>query len=189
MKDLKKTIQACQKNDRKAQKALYEHYYGFFISICYRYESNEQDAVAMVNASFLKVLNNLDAYDTDKPFIPWLKRITLNTAIDQLRKKHRLNGQMVLLDENEWEQKADVHYNVDVEEEDVTYEDLLALLNSLPEPERTVFNLYAIDEFPHKEIAALLNISERSSKRHLSNAREQLKKKLSAPEFEMKGAS
>ena len=189
MKNLKEIIQDCLKNDRKAQQALYEKHFGFLMSICYRYENNEQDALALVNKVFLKVLTKLDVFDSNQPFLPWLKRITLNTAIDEMRSKHRLNGQMVLLNDEQWEIANESHTDLEVDVDDITYEELLAMLNSLPEPERTVFNLFAIDELPHKDIAALLSISERSSKRHLRSAREQLQQKLSAREIEMKGAS
>lgn len=189
MKALAETISRCLKDDRRAQEALYRGHFNFMMSIYYRYENNEQDALALVNKVFLKVLNKLEVYDPKQPFLPWLKRLALNTAIDEIRLKKRINGQLVLMDDDEWN-VADNHFEeLDVEAADATYEELIAMLNSLPEPERTVFNLFAIDNQGHKDIAALLGISERSSKRHLRSAREQLQRKLHERDLKMKGVS
>lgn len=189
MKDLANTIALCIDNNRKAQQALYEAHFNFLMSICYRYESNQQDAIALVNKVYLKVLNNLSSFDTTKPFLPWIKRIGVNTCIDYLRSKQRLNGQVVFLNEEQWEKEGEHHEYLADNAADLSYDDLLDILNQLAEPERTVFNLFAIDEYTHKEIADQLGISERTSKRHVQRARMHLQNLLKKRALILKGAS
>jgi RNA polymerase sigma-70 factor (ECF subfamily) len=186
MQPLNTLIAQCINNDRKAQKALYEQHFQYLIHICYRYEHNYQDAVALVNQVFLKILNNLQSFDTTKPFLPWIKRIAVNEALDHLRRNQKhLNG-TVLLDDDGWDRETD-REDVMEDTDHLSYEDYLAILSKLPKMEQTVFNLYAIDDYPHKEIAAMLNISERSSKRYLQRARELLQKMINEKRLIMKG--
>jgi RNA polymerase sigma-70 factor (ECF subfamily) len=189
MKDLASTIAKCIDNDRNAQQVLYKAHFNFLMSVCYRYESNQQDAVALVNQVFLKILNNLNSYDNAKDFLPWVKRITINTCIDYLRSKQRLNGQVVFLNEEQWEKEGEQQEYVEDTAADLSYEALLEMLNQLAEPERTVFNLFAIDEYTHKEIANQLGISERTSKRHVQRARMHLQNLLKKRALILKGAS
>jgi RNA polymerase sigma-70 factor (ECF subfamily) len=189
MKDLATTIEKCCKNDRNAQEALYRAHFNFLMSICYRYESNQQDTIALVNEVYLKILNNLTIFNVNQPFLPWIKRIAINACIDYLRQKHRLNGQVVLLNEEQWEKENDVHVYDEAIAADLSYETLLTLLNKLAEPERTVFNLYAIDDYSHKEIAETLGISERTSKRHVQRARMYLQNLIKKHVPELNGAS
>ena len=155
--------------------------------ICYRYEHNYQDAVALLNQGFLKILNGLSAFDTAKPFLPWIKRIMVNEAIDYIRRnKKHLNG-TVFLDEDDWEretQREDVLEHTD----HLTYEDYQEMLAELPHMEQTVFNLFAIDEYAHKEIAEMLGVSERTSKRYLQGARQLLQKMIKEKLTLLKGA-
>lgn len=142
------------------------------MSICFRYERNEQDAVALLNQSFLKILNNLPSYDQSKPFTPWAKRITVNEAIDEFRRKKNARSQTIFLDDRQWEDEADdLMDDVELDTDHLTYKDYMAMMKDLDEPARTIFNLYAIDDYKHADIAAELDISVRSSKRYLSKAR------------------
>ncbi len=189
MKDLATIIKRCLEQDRKAQQALYEGHFQFLMSVCYRYESNQQDAVALVNHVFLKVLNNLEAFDQQKPFLPWIKRITVNACIDHVRSKQRHNGQTVFLNGEQWNSEAE---NLEYDDElydHLSYDELLDMLNSLSEPERTVFNLFAIDNYSHKEIGEQMGISDRTSKRCVQRARMQLQRLLKKHAFKLKGAS
>lgn len=141
------------------------------MSVCYRYERNYQDAVALLNQSFLKIINNLPGYDQSKPFEPWVKRITVNEAIDTFRRKKNIKAQTIFLDDDQWEGESDQLEDVEIDTSELTYADYIAMMNDLDEPARTIFNLYAIDEYKHAEIAKELGISVRSSKRYLSKAR------------------
>jgi len=172
MQNLTNLIAQCLANDRKAQKELYESHFDYLIRICYRYEHNYQDAVALLNQGFLKILNSLSAFDTAKPFLPWIKRIMINEAVDYLRRNKSHHNGTVFLDDDDWERETEREDNDVLDHTDhLAYEDYVEMLAGLPHMEKTVFNLYAIDDFAHKEIAGLLQISERTSKRYLQNAR------------------
>ena len=179
MQNLKKLIKQCIKGDRKAQKVLYENHYQFLMSICYRYQHNYQDAVSLTNQAFLKIITNLETYDTTQPFLPWIKRITINVAIDHIRKNRRIDGQTIFLEDSTQDPESDFTEEELHDLPELIYEDYIEMMNALEEPTRTIFNLYAIDDLKHKEIADKLGISERSSKRYLSYARKALKGMIS----------
>ena len=79
-------LQACRKNDRKAQSQLYKSCFGLLMSVCIRYKNDEAEARAVLNQGFLKILTNLDKYDSKIPFEAWIRRIMINTIIDEFRK-------------------------------------------------------------------------------------------------------
>ena len=151
-----------------------------------RYENNENDALEVLNSAFIKVLQNLSSYDSDYPIIPWIRRVTVNVAIDRFRQKKR-RRQIMENPGDGLEQMSgyDTASGVEVWEES---ERLQHLLGFLKEAERTVFNLYAIDGYSHKEIAASMGLTERSSIRHLTNARRKLQSMLEGSEIRIKKA-
>ena len=158
-------IKGCQNNDDSSCEKLYKQFYGFAFSIAIKYCLNRDDAIEVVNDSFMKVFKNLHHYDIEKPFKPWFRRIVVNTSIDKIRRKKdsHLDIDDVALSGNQ---------HVD---SDLTIKETLKLLDQLPELHRTVFNLYEIDGYSHKEIAGLLGIGESSSRTYLSRAKNQLK--------------
>lgn len=188
MQNLEEILAKCLKGDRKAQQVLYEKHFGFLMSILYRYEHNQQDCVALLNQAFLKIITNLESFDQSKSFLPWIKRIAINVAIDHIRKNKKIKESTVFLDNDSWAFNENI-----IEDEfdsiaDLVYEDYLEMMDKLDEPAKTIFNLYAIDEYQHSEIAEKLDISERTSKRYLSKARESLKEMILAKQLLMKGA-
>jgi len=140
------------------------------MALCVRYAKDKNDALEILNDGYLKVFKNMGQYDAAKASLyTWMRRIIINTAIDFLRKKQVYYNMDVLLDtqeetgiENEALQK-------------MSSVELLGAIRQLPPTTGTVFNLYVIDGFSHREIAALLPISEGTSRWHLSEARRQLK--------------
>lgn len=177
MIDIQTTIKKCKENDRIAQKIFYEHYFNFLMSICYRYQKNYDDAVFLLNTGFVKIMSSLSKYDSKKPIEPWLKVIMVNVAIDEFRKNKKYDENNVLLNDLDWSKLSDESVYMD-DNAVLDTEDYLKLVTNIPDPAGTVFNLYVIDEFGHKEIADRLNISERSSKRYLKQAREWLLNKI-----------
>lgn len=168
----KELLNACRREERQAQFELYRQCYGVLMAVSLRYERNKEDADAMVNQIFLKILDNLDRYDGEAPFEAWIRRIAINSEIDEFRRKNR--------------QKLDYHENVtdaapitamDYNEADQRFdaEDLENMIRQLPPVSQQVFNLYVVDGFNHKEIAEKLGMSEGTSKWHLSSARKKLK--------------
>ena len=85
----KHLLEGCIRGERKAQYELYKLCYGILMAVCFRYERNKEDAEFLLNKAFLKILNNLESYSSSVPFEAWIRRITINTAIDEYRKSQR----------------------------------------------------------------------------------------------------
>src|SRR6056300_934555 len=135
-------IQACIRKERRAQYELYKSSYGILMAVCLRYERNKEDAEFLLNKAFLKILNKLDTYSPEVPFEAWVRRITINTAIDEYRKAQRSKVdyveepmQLAALSEMDYNE-ADKQFDA---------EELIALVQQLPPVSQKVFNLYIID--------------------------------------------
>jgi len=158
--------------DRLAQGELYRTFHGKFMSVCLRYFENRDDALEALNHGFLKIFTSLKKYDKQQPFEGWAYRIIQNTAIDYARKKLK-KGDFVEIDEQEIEVSINPDYT-----ENIVPDEWILLLAELPSATRMVFNLVALENYKHSEIAKLLGISEGTSKWHLNQARKILKNKL-----------
>ena len=168
-------LEACKKGDRRAQKKLYEGCFRPMMMVCYRYANCKDDAVDLVNIAFLKVILNLDKYNPEAPFEAWLKRVTVNAVIDEFRKQKK---QKELFVSGEFTAADFSHTDVNEADKKFNAEELLVMVNKLPNVTRNVFNLFAIDGYSHKEIAEKLNISEGTSKWHVNFARTKLKEMI-----------
>lgn len=165
-------IRGCQRNDRKAQEALYKAYYKTMMTICLRYTNNEDDAMEVLNNAFLKVFQNIQRYDPAQAGLyTWIRTIVVNSCLDFIRKKARTEQHQELSNATEVHVPAEVVSRMKASE-------LLGLIRSLPPSTGAVFNLYVIEGYTHKEIGSLLNISEGTSKWHLSEARKRLQQKI-----------
>lgn len=161
-------ISGCKRNDRRSQELLYRNFYGAMMSFCLRYTQNEQDALEVLNTGFYKVFKNIDRYDERKAALyTWIRTIILNTCLDFIKAK---NGRIV---QQELDQAAKVDLPPDVFSK-MSSHDILQLVRRLPPATQAVFNLYVMEGYAHKEIGGLLQISEGTSKWHLSEARKQL---------------
>ncbi|GAA4410168.1 sigma-70 family RNA polymerase sigma factor [Nibrella viscosa] len=139
------------------------------MSICLRYTPNRDEAMEVLNDGFLKVFTRLDQYDTSQPFKPWLRRILINTALDQYRQTVQHYRQEDLSQaEQTPESAADAISKL-------AHEELIELIQLLSPAYRLVFNLYVMDGYSHEEIAGQLGISVGTSKSNLARARENLK--------------
>ena len=160
-------IKGCIKNDRLAQKRLYERFYGKMFGVCMRYSSHREQATEIMNLAFFKVFKTLESFaEKGGNLEAWIYRIMVNTAIDYLRAELR-------------HQHSDIEKTVYVEDtsdviSDMTAEDIMRMVNKLTPAYRTVFNLYVIEGYNHKEIGDMLNISEGTSKSNLAKARAKL---------------
>lgn len=166
----------CIANKRESQKELYQKYYGFVLSIALRYCGGVEEAEEVANDSFYKFFNSLKNFDTNSTnieasVVAWIKRITVNTAIDHQRKYNKLQLQ-VSLDSD----AKDGFYGQEVAQviDKMGFDEILKLVQQLSPTYKTVFNLYVIDGMKHEEIAQLLNISVGTSKSNLSKARANL---------------
>lgn len=165
-------IALCIKHDRKAEYELYRISYSYLLSICLRYSRDKDSAVEALNAGFLKILNNLSSYRPEVPYKAWIRRIMVNTLIDEYRKKKRESENVTYVEE--------YYDNSDFSEVNealsrIGCRQIFEEVNKLPEATRKVFNLYVIDGYSHKEIGQMLNVSEGTSKWHLNAARQKLK--------------
>ncbi len=166
-------LQGCLKNDRRAQELLYKQFYGPMMSICLRYTRNEEDALEVLHNGFLKVFKHLATYDAAKASLyTWIKTIMVNSAIDFIRSVQKFKNQVELKDN----QEAGSIDNNAIQR--LGSAELLKLVQQLPTATQTVFNLYVVEGYNHREIGDILGISDGTSKWHLSEARRQLKKLL-----------
>ncbi len=165
---------------------MYDYCFDCMMSICRRYEKDDDSAMDILNQAFIKVLKNLGGYESKYPLKPWLRKITLNVAIDKYRQKVRKRE--VFEDWDDETPYEDTNQGTLHGLEWVESDYLQHLLSSLKDAERTVFNLFAVDGFSHKEIGEMMEITERSSIRHLTNARRKLQEHLKSSEKGMKKA-
>jgi RNA polymerase sigma factor (sigma-70 family) len=174
-----KLIESCIKKDRRAQHALHKECYTFLIRIGYRYTKSKEEAVSLFNNAFLKILNQLHTYNAENNFEFWAKKIMINTVIDEYRKNKRYDEKFNVVD---WSESEEMDAIIDADRADKKFdlEDIMSMIQTLPNSTKNVFNLFVIDGYSHKEIAAMMNISEGTSKWHLSEARKLLIKKIEA---------
>ena len=171
-----KLIARCIREEPKAQYELYRALYGTMMAVCSRYERNRQDAAAKMNQGFLKVLNGLGTKRKEVPLEHWVRRIMINTVIDDYRKERERKSV-------ETTEQRTVDLDMSHVNEFLVHmeaEELAALLERVPPMSRNVFNLFALDGYPHAEIGELLGISEGTSKWHVSNARSILQQAIAA---------
>lgn len=159
-------------NERKAHYELYKITFPILMSICLRYERNREDAESNLNLGFLKIVQNLEKYSVDVPFEAWIRKVMINTIIDEYR-KNRKGDIIEYQDLEEMRTKGGIDFNAADLAFDV--EELEMMLRQLPVVSQKVFNLYIIDGYNHKEIGELLGMSDGTSKWHLSFARQKLR--------------
>ncbi len=164
-------IEQCIAGRRSSQELLYNFYAPKMFGICLRYAKDYHAAEDILQEGFIKVFNHLDRFRGEGSFEGWIKRVFVNTAIEHYRKASNQQSITELSD--------DANRAVgEVASSFLAKEDLLHLVQQLPLGYRTVFNLYAIEGYSHKEIAKMLQISEGTSKSQLARARNTLQKML-----------
>ncbi len=155
---LEDIILSCKEQNHHAQKQLYEIYKDSLYAVCRRYVPDAQDAEDVLINGFFKILTKIDSYSGEGNFENWMRRIIVNESLMFLRKNAALKIKTVALDmdvpDEEWQEGED----------EMTYEQVLRLLEQLPAGYRTIFNLYIFEDYNHREIAELLNISINTSK-------------------------
>jgi RNA polymerase sigma-70 factor (ECF subfamily) len=175
-------IVGCLEGKRKAFSLLFENYAPVMLGVCMRYCKNRIDAEDVMQDGFIKVFGQISKFRREGSFEGWIKRIMINAAIDnyQTNLKHAFHeeaGEIVRA-------SAIVDYpdeDDDLPEElKIPHEKLMEMIQELPDGYRMVFNLFAIENYNHKDIASLLGISESTSKTQLLKARKALRKKIEA---------
>lgn len=169
--NLDQLIKGCIKQNRKSQEELYKQYYKSLFVISLKYCQNDSEAEDNLHDAFIEIFTNIKNFKGSGSFEGWIKRITINKAINRYRNSSFLTpikddfSEEVLINDNE------IDYSIDY---------LLALVQELPHQYRLVFNLYELDEYSHKEIATMLSISESTSKSNLHRAKLILKEKITS---------
>jgi RNA polymerase sigma-70 factor (ECF subfamily) len=163
-------VKGCIKENRSSQDMLYNIYAGKLMTVCYRYMENRMDAEDVLQEGFIKIFDNISKFRFHGSLEGWMKRIMANTSINRLRKKDLLKGTQ---DPN----MIDTPINESIIEK-LDGETLIGIIQKLPVGYRTVFNMFAIEGYSHKEIAQELGIEEVSSRTQLSKAKKVLQKQI-----------
>jgi len=161
-----KLIDKARKGNRRSQNELYKVYYNYAMSIALRFSSSRDEASEITHDAFIKMFSNLDKYDKDQLFKPWLRKIVVNASIDHFRKYQHVPQHLEVL-ENDSKVSNDGLEQLAVEE-------LMRLISMLSPAYRIVFSLYVVEGFSHKEIAEQLDITVGTSKSNLAKARNRL---------------
>jgi RNA polymerase sigma factor (sigma-70 family) len=160
-------IRGCISGDIRMQEALYRKYSARMYAVCLRYAGSADDAKDVLQEGFVKVYRNLERFRAEGSFEGWMRRIFVRTAIEQIRARKLATDTLIeghdTVDENSWNAF-----------DGMALEDLLRMIRSLPDGYRTVFNLYAVEGYSHREIGEMLGISEGTSKSQLARARKVL---------------
>lgn len=179
---LAELLAACQRHERLAQRRFYGQFYGFALGVCQRYARHREQAMEVVNDGFVKAFRELPRFDPGQhpadlagSLRGWLKRIMIHTAIDHYRAEQR-QPSTTDFDAVAYAQADDQPTALD----QLSYDELLAVVQRLPPAYRTVFNLAVLDGYSHEEIAAHLRISVGTSKSNLFKARAHLRTLLLA---------
>lgn len=165
----KELLLECQRSDRNAQRKVYEKMAGKLYSVCKRYLKNDEDIEEVLADTFYKIFTKIGQLQNPDTFEAWAKKIAVNECLQKLRNSKVLHTSL----------EDNMMSSSDLTVENISFEkDILGLLNFLPEGCRAIFNLFAIEGYPHKEIAIMLSISEGTSKSQLNFARKKLQELL-----------
>lgn len=167
--DLNQLIIDCKKNDRKAQEQLYRLYASKLFSVCLKYSRSHSEAQDNLQDGFLLIFNKIEQFSFKGSFEGWLKRVMINHVLQQYRTQTLLR--LVNEDVTKYEE-------IEIDDENISLDYLLKIIQELPDRYRLVFNLYVMDDYSHAEIAEMLSINIGTSKSNLSRARLILKDKI-----------
>jgi RNA polymerase sigma-70 factor (ECF subfamily) len=165
-------IEGCKQQKHAYFHALYTKYAMQLMSIAMRYSNTTFEAEDILQEAFIKIFTNIHSYAYSGSFEGWLKRIVVNTAIKQYHK----NANYKISNLHDIGKATEVDCSDSLDK--MSTDELIKLIQQLPEGYRLVFNLYEIEGYSHKEIAQLLNISEGTSKSQLHKAKQYLQKLL-----------
>lgn len=174
-------IKDCLNGNPIAQRKLFEKFAPKMMTVCLRYMKGRQEAEDVLQDGFVKVFQKVHLYENSGSLEGWIRRIIVNTALDQLRKNSKF-GYMDDVDE--------VGYKIENNSytfENLVAQDLMKMIDQMPNGYKVVFNMFAIEGYSHKEIGEMLGISENTSKSQYLRARDYLKKQLEKIEIEREG--
>ena len=167
-----KLIESCMKGDRASQKVLYDRLAPKMFALCIRYAGERELAEDILQDGFITLFTHLDSYKGEGSFEGWARKIFVTTALMNLRKKDALKMS------DDLEEARGMKTDTTTQIQNIGYQELMKLIAQLPPGFRTVFNMYAIEGYSHKEIGDMLGISETTSRTQLSRARTWLQNKI-----------
>ena len=170
--EVQEWVSACREGNARAHRKLFKYFYSMAMQICMRYAGSTDEAADMLNEGFLKVFSNLDKYESTGSFEAWLKRVVSNAALDY-RRRYVQQVELVELDGLQEVQIADYSMNDAVS--NISSQELIGLIQTLPPVTRTVFNMFVFEGYSHREIAEEMGITENTSAWHVNSARSKLK--------------
>jgi RNA polymerase sigma-70 factor (ECF subfamily) len=176
--ELEELIQGCVRNNRAAQEKLYHMFYPKMMGVVKRYIDHQEQAEEVLNNGYLRAFQKIEQYTFQGSFEGWLRKIVFHAVSDYVKQNIRYSEKIVLVEKDQLVHKdhADKLY----------YNQLLELVQMLPDATRSVFNMYVLEGFSHKEISKMLSISEGTSKWHLSEGRRILKEKIEKLQLHLK---
>jgi RNA polymerase sigma-70 factor (ECF subfamily) len=169
-------IKACKKQDTNAQRELYETYAPRMMGLCMMYCKNSDAAQDMLHDGFIKVFTQIKKYSGRGSFEGWMRRVFVNTILENFRKEKRklqLISEMEVLEEEVMDENLERLFD-----DSITEQTLLKMIQELPDGYRTVFSLYVFEDMSHREIAKQLGIKEAASRSQYSRAKSSLKEKI-----------
>jgi RNA polymerase sigma-70 factor (ECF subfamily) len=171
--EIKRIIKGCLAGDRRDQELLYRRHSAKLYAVCLQYSGNDEEARDILQEGFIKIFENLSHYKHEGSFEGWMRRITVNTALEKYRTRHSLYrvDDIDMIPEPDAEPDNEDYAGLEAN-------DLLDIIRELSPKYRMVFNLYAIEGYSHKEISKMVNISEGTSKSNLSRARVILQRRV-----------
>lgn len=158
------------------------------MAVCYRYARSEDEAVELMNLGFFKVLKYLEKKPVDIPFKPWMRKVLINSMIDEFRKSKKYKENTVFTESGTGDvgMVASENFAVNDAISKLNSDDLFDIIQCLPEMTRKVFNLYCIDGYNHREIGEMLKITDGTSKWHLSTAKKKLREMILKSDIKLK---
>ena len=178
-------LQGCLQNNAAAQKELYEKYSSKMLAVCYRYAHNREDAEDMLQEGFIKVFLQMHTFENRGAFEGWIRRIIVHTCINILKKNKKFNESVDII------HATGIQVREDSVPAIIQAKQVVESIRLLPIGYRTVLNLYAIEGYSHREIAAMLDIEESTSRSQYTRAKAMLedilirKKILQKPKQDM----
>jgi RNA polymerase sigma factor (sigma-70 family) len=166
---LEQLIEQCKKNDAKAQSQIYKLYASKLFSLSLKYSRSRAEAEDNLQDAFVTIFTKIEQYKNKGSLEGWMKRIAINTALQC----YRSVGVFNIVNEGQIEDVI-----IEIDDDNIGVDYLLQIIQELPDRYRLVFNLYALDDYSHKDIAELLDISTGTSKSNLARARMILKEKI-----------
>jgi len=176
---LEEIVKGCRKRNSRAQTELYNRFSGRFLGICRRYIGSIDEAEDIMIGGFMKIFEKIHQFKGEGSFEAWMTRIMVNDSLTYIRRNKSMSVNVSI-------ESADKEPDYAMAESSLDTDQLLSMVDELPIGYRTVFNLYVMEGYSHKEIAKLLKISEGASKSQLSRAKAQVKGKILTMEEKMK---